>query len=321
MRYLAVLLLLAFLAPPAWADSGDAAAAEALFSEGKRLMDEGKYADACPKLAASQRLDPGTGTLLNLATCYESAGQVASAWSTWLSAASSARTAGQSDRETLARERATALEPRLGRLTIVVPAEERPEGLSVERDGVALSSATWGTALPTDAGDHRIVVKAPGYEPYETSVTVVDAQAAETTIPALVKLPEPPPAAAEPAPAAVPADQGGRKSTKTLGYVLGGVGVVGLGVGTVFGILAISTNDQSKGECLPPAYTACSSAGVDLRNQALTYGNVSTVAIIAGAALTATGVVLVVTSPKKTATAARLEPTFGGGRLVLSGAF
>jgi hypothetical protein len=322
MRYLALVLFFCLLAPSAWADSGDAAAAEALFSEGKRLMDEGKYAEACPKLAESQRLDPGTGTLLNLATCYENAGQVASAWSTWLSAASSARTAGQSDREILAREQATALEPKLGRLTIVVPPEKRPQGLTVERDGVALSHATWGTALPTDAGEHRIVVKAPGYEPYETAAIVVDGQAAEITIPELVKAPEPPPAPAEAAPAAVPADQGAGSTTRTLGYVLGGVGIVGLGVGTVFGILAINTNDQSKAECLEPAYTSCNADGVTLRNQAMTYGNVSTVAIIAGAALTATGAVLVITSPKKRgATAAKVEPMFGGARLVLSGAF
>lgn len=322
MRYLALVLFLCLLAPAAFADSGDAAAAEALFSEGKRLMDEGKYAEACPKLAESQRLDPGTGTLLNLATCYENAGQVASAWSTWLSAASSARTAGQSDREILAREQATALEPKLGRLTIVVPTDKRPQGLTVERDGVALSSATWGTALPTDAGEHRIAVKAPGYEPYETTATVVDGQAAEITIPDLVPAPEPPPAPATAAPAAAVSDSGGASSTKTLGYVLGGVGIVGLGVGTVFGILAISTNDQSKQECLAPAYTECNADGVTLRNQAMTYGNVSTVAIIAGAALTATGAVLVITSPKKKGiAAARVEPTFGGARFVLSGAF
>jgi len=308
-------------APAALADPGDAAAAEALFSEGKRLMEEGKYAEACPKLAESQRLDPGTGTLLNLATCYEDAGQLASAWSTWLSAASSARTAGQGERETLARERAAALEPKLGRLTIVVPAEQRPAGLTVERDGVALSSATWGTALPTDAGQHTIVVSAPGRETYETTAAVEDGKTSEITIPELVLLPEPPPEAAAPPPATVEDKPAGAGPTKPLGFVLLGVGAVGIGVGSVFGILAIDKNNQSMENCDDDDITQCDATGVEQRNQALTFGNVSTVAFIAGAALAATGAVLVITSPKKSSASAAIEPTFGGARLVLSGSF
>src|SRR5215472_1302913 len=61
-------------------------AAQALFEEGKRLMSEGKYREACAKLADSERLDPGAGTLLNLAACYEKNAQTASAWSTYVEA-------------------------------------------------------------------------------------------------------------------------------------------------------------------------------------------------------------------------------------------
>src|ERR1700689_2965643 len=109
-------------APLARAQGSSEAAATALFDEGRRLMGEHKFAEACPKLAESQRLAPSGGTLLNLADCYEHTGQTASAWVAWKDVASRANAAGKADVEKRALTKAAALEPALAKLTIAVDA-------------------------------------------------------------------------------------------------------------------------------------------------------------------------------------------------------
>ena len=92
---------------PAAAQSGGAnnrAAAEALFNEGRSLVAGGHYSDACPKFEASQQLDPGLGTLLNLAECYEKLGKTASAWAEYREAIPLARASGSKVRQDLATE-------------------------------------------------------------------------------------------------------------------------------------------------------------------------------------------------------------------------
>jgi hypothetical protein len=76
----------------------DSAAARSLFDEARALLQAGKAAEACPKLEESQRLDPGMGTMFNLAECYERVGKTASAWTMFLQVASRARAASQADR-------------------------------------------------------------------------------------------------------------------------------------------------------------------------------------------------------------------------------
>jgi hypothetical protein len=102
-RAAACLLIGAFvtaLASPALAD--DTPIAESLFQQGLGAMERGEYARACGLLAESQRLDPGGGTLLNLALCHERAGKVATAWARFHDALGIARRDARVDRITFA---------------------------------------------------------------------------------------------------------------------------------------------------------------------------------------------------------------------------
>src|SRR6266542_1094605 len=180
-------LLFALLAASSAGDAQaqvDKPTAEALFAEGRRLMAAGNYAAACPKFAASQRLDPGVGTMLNLADCYEKTGMTASAWATFREAASAARGAGSREREQVARERADALEKSLARVNITIDAKDARD-MQVKRDGIALEPAALGTPVPVDPGKHVIEVSAPGKKKWTQTVDVRPAAQIAVRVPEL----------------------------------------------------------------------------------------------------------------------------------------
>jgi serine/threonine-protein kinase len=109
---------------------------------------------------------------------------------------------------------------------------------------------------------------------------------------------------------------------KTAGLIVGGVGIVGLGVGSVFALMAINKNSDSKQFCDPQDVNSCSQDGVTLRDDARAAGNIATAGFIVGGVALAAGVALVLLAPsssKSTAIAPLVSPNAGG--LVVRGGF
>src|SRR6185503_3894542 len=167
--------------------------------DGKRLMEEGKFALACPKLAESYRMDPATGALLALGLCYERAGLWASAWSAYTDAVARARSEGRADREDAAARKVTEIEPKLSKLVIELDAETQALGATVSRDGQPVGSGAFGTPLPVDPGKHVVEVSAPGKQSFRTEIDVKsDGAQTVVKVPSLVDAA--PAATAAPAP-------------------------------------------------------------------------------------------------------------------------
>ena len=154
----------------AWGQSSNAAIAEMAFTRGKELMAEGKPGEACPKFEESHRLDPSVGALLNLGRCYEQLGRTASAWVRYKEAATLARSLGQTERETVARDQAKTLEPKLSRVRI--EATKRIEGMRITSNGEEVGTALLGDPLPVDPGKLKIEVTAHGYTPWSTELEI-----------------------------------------------------------------------------------------------------------------------------------------------------
>ena len=207
-HFLGAALALALLAgcPPVFAQSETkTAVAEALYRQARELMAAGNYDAACPKLAESQRLDPATGTLLNLAACHEKQGKLATAWLEYSDALVAARRDGREDRVEYARQRAAELEPRLSRLTLVLAPEADEPELTLELDGASLGRAVLGAATPVDPGAHVVRVSAPGKKPWEQRVQIgAEADQQSLTIPKLDAAPSETALPAPPTPAPLP---------------------------------------------------------------------------------------------------------------------
>jgi hypothetical protein len=298
---------------PCAAQQSGSAAAQVLFEEARQLMSAGHYAEACPKLEESQRIDPGSGTLMNLADCYEHTGRIASAWGAFLDAEAGARLVGNTAREQAARERSRALEPRLPR--IVYQVGGHVEGLEIRRDGVLVGYPQWGTPIPIDPGDHSITVTAPGYKPWTTQIS-----ARESTPPVTLVIPElqpadpRPPKPGEPMPP--PPREPGLGTQRTLALVAGGVGVAGVIVGSIYGLRSSAKNSDADPYC--DSDGGCwDERGYDDMEDAVAAGNVSTVAFIVGGAGLAAGAVLWFTAPSGDAGSGQTALGVGPGSIRL----
>lgn len=298
------------------------AIADALFVAARGLMEAERYPEACAKFAESYRLDPASGTLLNLAVCHEHEGKLASAWGEFREALHEAESARRADRAQLAREHADALGPQLPYLTVEVPVAARVRGLEIVRNGVPTLEAAWDEELPVDPGLVRIEVRAPGYRTETREVTIAPRQHLTVRVPALAPTP-----AADPTPAVVereetelvraepaststgpsPSDEPlapSRRRRAGLGLIA--AGALTTSVGITAGVMTLHERGQSDDAC--PKFDGerrCTQAGVDAMKSARKWALVSDLGLGLGVVGIAAGLYVLLSTPR----AARTDRT------------
>lgn len=287
---------LAVLLVPGVSWAQDVAAADALFNRGLADMEAGRFATACPAIGESYRLDPRGGTLFTLAECEAGAGKIATAiaryedYLQFFSRLTPEQQKKQLGREKIAMEQKRGLALEVPTLTLMLP-PDAPPNAHVLRDGVAFQRPALGIALPVDPGEHVIVLQIPGQPPSEQRISLAkrDKKTLEIKLP---KAAPPPKGVLEP-PGPPPAT--GSSGRRMAGYVLGGVGVASIVVGSVTGGLVFSKKGTITSNCQG---ADCNHTGLDAVNDAKALGLASTVTFLAGGAALVTGAVLVFTAPK-----------------------
>ncbi len=294
--------------------------AQALFEAARSLMAQGRFDEACPKLEASEAIDPGIGTEVNLARCYELSGRLATAYATYQRAISEMHAAGQANREAVAERLADALRPLLAHVMLAVREEGAEPGLELRLDGAPVERALWGHPVAVDPGAHFVVASSPAFRPWQGEFTIDhDAQSVTIEIPRLAPVS---PLAAPLFPSQEsPAPSGRPRGSlqRPLAVAVGGLGVVGLGLGAYFGVTALSKNAASASECgVGGVKDDCYPTAAALRREAVGDATASTVFRAVGGVAVAAGLVLWLTAPSQRAVAGvelgprglRVEGTF-----------
>jgi len=284
--------------------SSKSTAAEELFRQGRAAVEAGDFATACDRFSASENLEPAPGTLLNVADCETHLGKLVAAKEHFELAASGF---GKNDpRRAFVAGRVAEIDRRLAHLSVHL-APGLPSDAKVMRDGESFDRRTIDRAVPVDPRPSTFVVSAPGFVDRTFSLAFVEGSSNELTLDVGDRVP--PPTLFDPS---ASSSGSGRATGRTLGFVAGGLGLAGLAAGGVLGIFALHEASVVKDHCQIPAYT-CDSQGVSAGSSGQTFSLGSTVALAVGAALTVTGVVLIVVNrkPRTEHAALTLVPYFG----------
>jgi len=304
------------LACPARADE---LRAKSTFQEGLTLLDAKKHEAACIKFRESLAAEPSVGAMLNVAMCSTREKKLAQAQDEYRALLVLNEATGDAERrknvDARAREAMRSLGPRVPTLELSI--SPAPEALAIELDGKPFERTRLGTPQPVDPGEHFIKITAQGFTPLEKRVTLRESerQVHQLSLTPIIQT-------------------GGlaekdRAERALAGWLTGGVGLAALALGG--SLIGVASMHASEIESLcgdgaePPVCRPVSnaSAATDLSSEGRALEIGGWVSIGVGAALTATGVVLIVTSlepsSEPSATIAPFGP--GGPGVTVSGSF
>jgi hypothetical protein len=308
------------------ANADTPADAIALFDQGIKDMQAGKYELACRELSASLVKYPDSGTKGALAECYTQLGKVASAWKLWKDLADTAPLNLRAE----AAANAAALEPRLPRyvlqLTAVTP------GITVTINSTNVADPTLAVPLPLDPGEVIATAYAPQYKSWQQRFQAREGATVTIEVPALEPLPpapEPKSPTTVQQPTVAPTAYVDNSSARTTRHVIGGaavvVGLAAVGAGAYFGSTASSkwqsAQDRCGGSIDTCAFEDIGPAQTDV-DDARSAATKSTWSFVGGGILVAAGAVVWFTAPSKESRVV-VAPALGAhsSGLTLSGSF
>jgi hypothetical protein len=331
------------------------AAARQTALEGIKALKEQRYPAAIDLLSRAESVMHAPTHLLYLARAQMGLGQLVRARENYLKIVKEnidpSKPKAFHDAKAEAEKELAALEPRIPVITAVVDGAQG-KSVTVTMDGTKMSAALVGLARPVDPGEHRFQASADGMASDLVTVKVKEggnervtltlkpgaavvstgasagpeatgtpaSPAGTSAAPTPENSPPPPPGAEEPG--------GGVSGLRTAGFVVTGVGVVGLGVGTAFILMGKSQRDEANSICPPDKPCPI---GTDqnhlssLDSESTSKMTIGGVSLAVGGVSLAAGVTMIILGKPKSATQSEhllhLTPFAGLRELGVAGTF
>jgi hypothetical protein len=308
------------------------AVAQARFNKGRELFIANQYAPALVEFRAASELYESPNTRLYIARCERELGHAAAAYVEYERAASEAADRAASDprytsTRDVAKQEGSALEKKLAHVTVLAPAG-LPDGVVITVNGSPLGPAGVGIAAPIDPGPVEVIAKANGYvtsrknataaagesievkvqlerSPSSTSSTSTNTSTNTNTDTSTTTTTENPPVIIEP--------QRTSHGLRNAGFVVGAVGIAGMGVFAAFAVLAQTRFDQLKQQC---GDVPCDPSLGPKIDEGQTFQNIANIALAAGGVAILTGGIMIIagiSTGKSQTTTASIVPLMGGG--------
>lgn len=284
-------------AQPDEPSEADKAQARVLGEEGQQALAKQDYEVAYDRFKRAEALYHAPTLLLGLARSAVGAGKYVQAQEAYNKLIREPLPKNAPDPFVRAQEDAKkeiiGLDQKIAWATITVTGPAKPV---VTLDDESIPAAALGGKRPINPGEHVVKASGPGYLEREERFSIVSGAATTVEValevdPHAGDLPEPVPG--------TPSTGDTGDGQRIGGYVTLGVGAAGLLMGVITGGLAVGKHGELDDGC--PGGT-CPPALQGTLDDFHTLGTVSTVGIVAGGVLAATGLVVVLTAPSEPTT-------------------
>lgn len=337
----AVCTLLASYSEPALAQrtATDIETARQLYNQGTDLRDKGDLKGALEKLKAAHALGNTPITGVELCKTHASLVQPVEAREVCLGVGRIPPLAGETARSQDARNEAARIaEEMRAKIAIVrlhitgVPQGREP---IVVVDGATVPLAALGEGRALDPGKHELSARIGTGPETRSQIDLAPGESKDVTLPVTAPAVEATPAPLPPSSGRgrgydqqppEPARKSHSNGLATAGFVVGGIGV---GIGAITGIVALSQKSTLADKC---TNKQCGVAEHDALDTAKKWGNVSTAFFIIGGVGLATGLIATLAAPSRSTglappppdrkpVALTVTPDFGPGGVGVHGAF
>lgn len=273
----------------------DRETARSLMDEADKKRDAGDMKGALKNYEAADAIMHVPTTGLEVARAHVALGHLLEAREVLGRVIRSPAKPGEPAPFTAARKAADTLNNELGgripSILVVVENAEAAQQPRISIDGEPIPPAAASAPRKLNPGLHVVIVQSGTFEK-KLDVSLVEKENKTVTVDLSDQPPTPPPPA--PTPEEPPPTAGGSSAGKVLMFSGFGVAVVGIGVGAVTGLMSLSKTNELKGICPNDVCPPGRQGEID---SAMTLGNVSTAAFIAGGIGLGAGIVGLLISP------------------------